>query len=147
MREKAVRDQLYRLRVMEGGHEAGAHWVWATGGDSQTVSFAVPALYKAGRHELRIGNLSAETEVASLPASFVCGDYAEIVSPRTPGEVTRVKATVKNVGSTSGTHVVELRADGQVVVSQKVELGPGEEVAVTLEHTFTNDHPRVLSFG
>ena len=143
----AARPGPYRLRVLDGPNEAGAHWEWVFAGRAQTLSFIIPALYKPGRHKLTLDNFSGEVEVTPAPAAFDYGDLAEIVSPAAAGALTRVKTTVKNVGGGAGEHTVELRADGHTVCAQTLRLEPGEEREAALEHRFQTPGARVLTLG
>ena len=143
----AARPGPWQLRVREGATELGAQWEWAFADRSHDVSFTVPALYRSGRHTLALDNLSAEVEVAPMPAAFQYGELAEIVSPAAAGALTRVKTTVKNIGGTAGEHRVELRADSRTIGAQTLRLEPGEERPVELAYRFPQAAPRVLTLG
>jgi hypothetical protein len=136
----------YRLRVMEKDKEVAAKWVWAYESRSQTVAFEAPPLFKPGKHRLSLDRCSITLEVTDAPAAFTYGEFAEIVSPASIGQKTRVTATVRNIGGRSGTHVAELRADGHVVASRKISLAPGEQRDVALECSLDADS-RVLTLG
>jgi hypothetical protein len=143
----ATRPGPYRLRVLEGSKEVGAHWVWVFADRDQSVSFATPPLYQSGIHKLTLENLASAVTVMPAPPSFEYGQLAEIESPAAAGAWTRVKVTVKNVGGTAGEHTLELRADGQTAVAQTLWLEPGQEREVSLEHRFEKAGARVLALG
>jgi hypothetical protein len=142
----AARPGPWLLRVRDGAKELGVHWEWAFADRARAVCFAIPALYKGGRHNLTLDSLSAQVEVTPTAAAFEYGELAEIVSPAA-GALTRVKATVKNVGGTAGDHTVELRADGRTLSAQTLRLEPGEAREVALEHRFENPGARILTLG
>lgn len=143
----AGRSGPYRLRAFEGKHEVGAQWVWVFAGRTQAVSFHIPPFFRPGRHELTVANLSTTVQVAKSQAEFVYGEYAEIISPAKAGGSTQVQVTVKNIGGSRGTNLVELRADSRVVSSQALLLEPGAERKARLSYRPGTNAPRTLTLG
>jgi len=58
--------------------------------------------------------------------------------------MTRMVVPVRNLGGTTGRHVMELKVDGETVVSKQIVLHPGEETGVLLEHVFPSGGARLL---
>lgn len=57
-----------------------------------------------------------------------------------PGEEIAVEATIENVGDLDGeSEQVALRADGDVVATEQVDLSAGEAVDVSLQHEFSTE--------
>ena len=77
---------------------------------------------------------AAAPAAAPLPPGFTVSDL--IIDPArvTEGGIAEVTVTVKNGGTSEGTHTVVLMIDGVADDSETVTLAPGESTDVTLKH-------------
>ena len=67
---------------------------------------------------------------APAPPKFMVSNFS--ITPRVamPGEPIVISANVKNIGEESGTHIIELLIQGEVVSSRNVSLAPGESKTI-----------------
>ncbi len=126
----------FKAGVYVNGKLACSKWLWLEQGENRKVVLTTPRYYKPQGHEIKVGHLTIKAKVKPTPAAFEFGETVKINSPASAGKLTSVTVPLKNIGGDKGTKDVKLFADGEVVASKKVTLGPGEEKYVTIEHLF-----------
>ncbi len=135
------------LTLFAAGRAIGRMWTWIGAATERTVSISGGPLYVPGRYVLELGGATRKVQVIKTAAQFRYGDYCELEAPAAPGATTRVIVPVRNLGGSTGTHVVELKAGGETVTSRKIVLRPGEEMSVPLEHVFPSGGMHLLQVG
>ena len=135
------------LTLFAAGRMIGRMWIWVGAATEKTVSISATPFYVPGAYPLRLGGATQTVRVVRTPAQFRYGTYCEMETPATPGSTTKVGLPIRNLGGATGKHVVELKADGQTVVSKEVVLHPGEETRVVLEHVFPSGGTHSLQVG
>jgi len=126
---------------------ACSKWTWLKQGENRKVTLTTPRYYKPGNLEITAGHLTVTAKIKPTQAAFKFGETIKINSPAKAGKLTTIAVPLKNIGGERGIKNVKLYADGEVVASKKVSLGPGEEKDVIIEYTFEQSGPHNLKLA
>ena len=126
----------FKAGVYVDGKLACSKWLWLEQGENRKVILTTPRYYKPQDLEITAGHLTITAKVRPTPVAFEFGEIVKINSPASAGKLTTVTVPLKNIGGDKGIKEVKHYADGEVVASKKVTLGPGEEKDVIIEHVF-----------
>ena len=137
----------YKTGIYVDGKLACSKWLWLEQGENRKVALTTPRYYKPRSLEISAGHLTIKAKVKATTSAFQFGETVKINSPAAAGKPTIVTVPLKNIGGDKGTKEVELYADGKVVASKKVTLGPGEEKDVTIEHLFEKSGPHNIKIA
>lgn len=114
--------------LMIDGEEADSQSLNLEPKSPQSFDFSVKKL-KAGKHTLVINGAEQEFTVLK-PASFRVTEIFVMQQPVIAGEMTRVKATVRNDGEVEGEFSGDFTVDGTTAKACKATVGPESETVV-----------------
>lgn len=107
--------------------------VTLAGGDSETISFSVPAAM-AGEHTVNVNGLPGTFGVKAAPeapAAFTTSALTVSPAEVNTGESVTISVLVANTGDLTGTYKVILRIDGVGVEAREVTIARGTRQKVT----------------
>ncbi|MEN6607112.1 MAG: glycosyl hydrolase family 28-related protein, partial [Bryobacteraceae bacterium] len=105
------------LTLFAGDRVAGRKWIWIGTAGKKTVTITGNPFYVPGSYALNLGGFVRKLRVMRTPAHFQYGTFCEMDTPAAPGATTKVVVPVRNIGGTTGKHVVELKVSGKPFVS------------------------------
>lgn len=135
------------ITLSAAGHVVGRTWAWMGSGAETTVKLAGGPFYVPGTYLLQLGRATQKVRVRKTPAKFRYGAYCEMETPAAPGATTKVVVPLRNIGGSTGTKVVALKAGGEIVASKDITLRPGEEARVSLTHVLSSGGVHSLQVG
>jgi hypothetical protein len=137
---------MVRVPLNLDGHESGAKWIWVAAGTEINLPLAGGALYRPGRHVVRVGVQARPVQVERTAADLRYGEFCEIEWARQEGGALKMVVPVKNVGGSEGAKRVVLYVDGRVAAAQEVRVAPGERAEVKFERVIKGASVRVGDF-
>lgn len=137
--------------VENGGDEAGTHTVdlqadgdvivteevEVAAGETEEITFN-ELFDDAGEYDLTINNISAGTLSVLSPADIAVVDADLPEDEVSEGDEVDIATTVENTGGETGTHVLELEVEDEVVESEEIEVAGGEQETVVFTQSFSD---------
>jgi hypothetical protein len=125
----------YDAALQVDGQQAQSTAVTLDSGESTTVSFE-HQFESPGEYTLRVGNATAGTVSALLPADLSVVRADTVSDEITTDQSLAVEATVENSGDVSGEMPLRLAIDGNTVDQKPVSLDGGERNTVNFSYQF-----------
>ncbi|MCK5461505.1 MAG: hypothetical protein KAI95_00770, partial [Bacteroidales bacterium] len=119
------------LRIKVDNEVTKSEWIFVDKGKKENYTTELK-FYEAEKHEITINSLEPQSvQVKEVKPTFI---FSDLKMPYIPlvftGDTFNVSATVKNIGSTTGSTMATLKMNEMKLDSKEIVLGPGEEKTV-----------------
>lgn len=116
------------------------------GGDGRELTLSLDSDAERGPVELSLGGASIEAQAVAPPA-FAVADLQVDPSPAKVGDAVTLRTSVENTGDLAGTFGGVLLVNGNELLTQPVELKPGQSRDVTYDLTADRAGQYELALG
>lgn len=138
---------MHKVEVMVNGEVSGTKWLWLRQGERKAVKVFTEKQYITGEYRIQAGGFIETAAVLPAPAFYEYGEHMGISRPEEPQGSCCVVAEIKNIGGCTGDEYITLHADNDPVVTQRVQIEPGEKKQVFFEYKPVNSRMNKLKLG